>query len=118
MLEPSNWYDANATDNPPWIKALAEVSGLPGRLALPARPGHRRGNRPVCGSGIGQPRVLLEQALWDRWKFKRSHSVTAVLGAAGFAKQFWRSVMPNYRQSNGIPGIAVEAIKGLLTIPD
>ena len=25
MREPSKWYDANATDNPPWIKALAEV---------------------------------------------------------------------------------------------
>ena len=24
MREPSKWYDANATDNPPWIKALAE----------------------------------------------------------------------------------------------
>jgi hypothetical protein len=23
--EPLKWYDANATDNPPWIKALAEV---------------------------------------------------------------------------------------------
>ncbi|WMT79464.1 hypothetical protein [Bradyrhizobium sp. Ash2021] len=23
-----NWYDHNATDNPPWIKALAEVRRL------------------------------------------------------------------------------------------
>jgi hypothetical protein len=54
----------------------------------------------------------------------------AVLGAAGVAKQFWRSVMPNYRQSKWqvrkrdrqrmagpIPRMAVEAIKGFLTIP-
>jgi hypothetical protein len=25
MSEPLKWYDANAKDNPPWIKALAEV---------------------------------------------------------------------------------------------
>jgi hypothetical protein len=25
MSEPLQWYDANAKDNPPWIKALAEV---------------------------------------------------------------------------------------------
>jgi hypothetical protein len=25
MRERLKWYDANATDNPPWIKALAEV---------------------------------------------------------------------------------------------
>jgi hypothetical protein len=25
MHEPPKWYDADATDNPPWIKALAEV---------------------------------------------------------------------------------------------
>jgi hypothetical protein len=25
MVEPLKWYDANAKDNPPWIKALAEV---------------------------------------------------------------------------------------------
>ena len=28
MREPLRWYDANATDNPPWIKALAEVRHL------------------------------------------------------------------------------------------
>ena len=28
MREPPKWYDANATDNPPWIKALAEVRHL------------------------------------------------------------------------------------------
>jgi hypothetical protein len=28
MSEPLKWYDANATDNPPWIKALAEVRVL------------------------------------------------------------------------------------------
>jgi hypothetical protein len=28
MREPLKWYDANATDNPPWIKALAEVRHL------------------------------------------------------------------------------------------
>jgi hypothetical protein len=28
MREPVKWYDANATDNPPWIKALAEVRHL------------------------------------------------------------------------------------------
>lgn len=25
MVEPLKWYDDNAKDNPPWIKALAEV---------------------------------------------------------------------------------------------
>jgi hypothetical protein len=25
MREPLKWYDANATDNPPFLKALAEV---------------------------------------------------------------------------------------------
>ena len=25
MHEPLKWYDHNAADNPPWIKALAEV---------------------------------------------------------------------------------------------
>jgi hypothetical protein len=28
MGEPLKWYDANATDNPPWIKALADVRHL------------------------------------------------------------------------------------------
>jgi hypothetical protein len=28
MHEPPQWYDANATDNTPWIKALAEVRHL------------------------------------------------------------------------------------------
>jgi hypothetical protein len=28
MREPLKWYDANAADNPPWIKALAEVRHL------------------------------------------------------------------------------------------
>jgi hypothetical protein len=28
MREPLKWYDHNATDNPPWIKALAEVRRL------------------------------------------------------------------------------------------
>jgi hypothetical protein len=28
MREPLKWYDANATDNPPWIKALGEVRHL------------------------------------------------------------------------------------------
>jgi hypothetical protein len=28
MSEPLKWYDANAADNPPWIKALAEVRRL------------------------------------------------------------------------------------------
>jgi hypothetical protein len=28
MTEPLKWYDANANDNPPWIKALAEVRHL------------------------------------------------------------------------------------------
>jgi len=28
VREPPKWYDANATDNPPWIKALAEVRHL------------------------------------------------------------------------------------------
>jgi hypothetical protein len=28
MREPLKWYDANATDNPRWIKALAEVRHL------------------------------------------------------------------------------------------
>jgi hypothetical protein len=28
MREPPKWYDANAKDNPPWIKALAEVRTL------------------------------------------------------------------------------------------
>jgi hypothetical protein len=28
MREPLKWFDANATDNPPWIKALAEVRHL------------------------------------------------------------------------------------------
>jgi hypothetical protein len=28
MREPLRWYDANAMDNPPWIKALAEVRHL------------------------------------------------------------------------------------------
>jgi hypothetical protein len=28
MREPPKWYDANATDNPPWIKALAELRHL------------------------------------------------------------------------------------------
>ena len=28
MREPPKWYDANATDNPPRIKALAEVRHL------------------------------------------------------------------------------------------
>jgi hypothetical protein len=28
MSEPLKWYDANATDNPLWIKALAEVRRL------------------------------------------------------------------------------------------
>jgi hypothetical protein len=27
-MPPLKWYDANATDNPPWIKALAEVRHL------------------------------------------------------------------------------------------
>jgi hypothetical protein len=31
MREPPKWYDANATDNPPWIKALAEVRHLASR---------------------------------------------------------------------------------------
>jgi hypothetical protein len=28
MHEPRKWYDANATDNPAWIKALAEVRSM------------------------------------------------------------------------------------------
>jgi hypothetical protein len=28
MPEPLKWYDADATDNPAWIKALAEVRHL------------------------------------------------------------------------------------------
>jgi hypothetical protein len=28
MREPPKWHDVNATDNPPWIKALAEVGHL------------------------------------------------------------------------------------------
>jgi hypothetical protein len=28
MREPLKWYDANASDNLPWIKALAEVRHL------------------------------------------------------------------------------------------
>jgi hypothetical protein len=28
MPEPLKWYDANAADNPPWIRALAEVRRL------------------------------------------------------------------------------------------
>jgi hypothetical protein len=28
MREPLKWYDANAPDNPPWIKALAKVRHL------------------------------------------------------------------------------------------
>jgi len=40
MPEPLKWYDDNA-DNPPWIKALAEVRSAR-TLTLPARPGHHR----------------------------------------------------------------------------
>ena len=44
MREPPNWYDDKA-DNPPWIKALAEVRRLaPRRLALPPRPSNHRGH--------------------------------------------------------------------------
>ncbi len=28
MCDPLKWYDHNATDNPPWIKALVEVRRL------------------------------------------------------------------------------------------
>ncbi len=28
MVAPLKWYDANATDNPPFLKALAEVRNL------------------------------------------------------------------------------------------
>jgi hypothetical protein len=38
MREPLKWYDSNATDNPPWIKAIAEVRRLErvsAGLALP-----------------------------------------------------------------------------------
>jgi hypothetical protein len=31
MREPLKWYDAIATDNPPWIKALADVRHLAAR---------------------------------------------------------------------------------------
>jgi hypothetical protein len=43
MRDPLVWYDDNA-DNPPWIKALAEVRRLaPREVALPTCPGHHRG---------------------------------------------------------------------------
>jgi hypothetical protein len=50
MREPSKWYDANATENPPWIKALAEVRHLACREARPAAA------RSACeaGGGVGQ----------------------------------------------------------------
>jgi hypothetical protein len=45
MREPLEWYDEN-TDNPPWIKALAEVRRLTAMVAanfavLNIRPGAR-----------------------------------------------------------------------------
>ena len=69
MREPLQWYDDNA-DNPPWIKALAEVR----RLA--PREGWRYDHVQAiivaidqyARSGARQPGVLLEQAVWDwRW---------------------------------------------------
>jgi hypothetical protein len=35
MRRPFKWYDANAKDNPPWIKALAD--GATGSGLRPAR---------------------------------------------------------------------------------
>jgi hypothetical protein len=31
VREPPKWYDANATDNPPWTNALADVRHLASR---------------------------------------------------------------------------------------
>jgi hypothetical protein len=68
MREPPSWYDDKA-DNPPWIKTLAEVR----RLA--PREGWRYQHVQAiivaidqyAEAALGQPRILLEQALWDRW---------------------------------------------------
>jgi hypothetical protein len=62
MREPLKWYDANATDNPPWIKALAEVRHLATREGWRyhhVQADHCR-HRPVRRVSAGQSRILLE----------------------------------------------------------
>jgi len=80
MREPPKWYDANATDNPPWIKALAEVRHLA------CREGWRYQHVQAIIVAIDQ---YAEAALGNREFFLnkpygiggRSHSVTRVLSS-------------------------------------
>jgi hypothetical protein len=65
MREPLKWYDHNATDNPPWIKALADFRHLA------AREGWRYHHVQAIivaidqyAGGARQSRVLPEWATW------------------------------------------------------
>ena len=66
MAQPLQWYDKNA-DNPPWIKALAEVRQQATRegycyqhvQAITVAIDH-------YAEGAGQPRLLSQQALRRR----------------------------------------------------
>jgi hypothetical protein len=67
MHEPPQWYDANATDNPPWIKALAEVRHLA------CREGWRCQHVQAIIAAIDQ---YAESALGNRGFFlNRPHSI-------------------------------------------
>jgi hypothetical protein len=55
MAEPLKWYDANAADNSPWIKALAEVrqrATREGYCYQHVQAIYGR-DRSVCGEGVG-----------------------------------------------------------------
>jgi hypothetical protein len=67
MREPLKWYDYNAADNPPWIKALGEVR----RLAT--REGWRYQHVQAIIVAIDQ---YAESALGNREYFlNRPHSI-------------------------------------------
>ena len=81
MSEPLKWYDHNA-DNPPWVKALAEVRRRATREGWCYQhvQGDHRLDRPVCRSGTGQPRLLSEQALWHWRQQERSRPLVISRG--------------------------------------
>jgi hypothetical protein len=71
MGEPLKWYDANATDNPPWIKALADVRHLTCREGwLSPCPGNPSFDRPIRGKCAWKSVVFPEPAAqhWARPK--------------------------------------------------
>jgi hypothetical protein len=83
--ERPKWYDDKG-DNPPWIRALADVrhmATMEGYCFQHVQAIIVAIYRPVCGEGSRQPRLLPEQALWHWKRPERSHPLRKITASSG-----------------------------------